>query len=228
VLSHDELVAAIAPGVTPRTFAGAPSLTLSIRQGRWTPPVTLQRPDLILFVLSGCLLHRRAGGSELLLERDLGQLGAEAGERWRGLSPQPAVVAVLSAGTIADLARVPGVAQALLQASRGQHERELDLRSIVGIYDVRERIVRFFGHLARHVGHPEGTATRIPLALEQKRIEEILFAGHTQATTAFRSLVSTGALAHDADGWLFDAAAVTSARRRVVNGNEFGPELVSG
>jgi hypothetical protein len=165
VLPFDELVAAIAPGVTARTGATARSLTLWIRQGRWTPPITLRRPDVMLFVLSGCLFHRRAAGADLLIEGDLAQLAADPDERWRGLSPRPTVVAVLSAATIADLARVPGVARALLQASHGQHEREVELRSIVGIYDVRERIARFFGHLAHHVGQPEGRVTRIPLAL---------------------------------------------------------------
>jgi hypothetical protein len=228
VLSLDALVAAIAPGVRPRTGIMARSLTVSIRQGRWTPPVALRRPDLMLFVLSGGLLHRRPAGADLLIARDLGQLAADPSERWRALSPRTTVVAVLTAATIADLVRVPGVAQALLQASRGQHERALELRSIVGIYDVRERIVRFFGHLARHVGQPEGTFIRIPLALEQKRIEEILAAGHTQATTAFRSLFRAGALAHDADGWLFDANADYKGRQRRGDTNEFGAELVSG
>jgi hypothetical protein len=231
-LSLDRLVAAIAPGLIAHTATAGRSLTLSIRQGRWTPPVTLQRPDLTLFVLSGCLLRSSPQGADLLLARDIGQVGTDARERWRGLSPRPAVVAVLSAATITDLARIPGLAHALLQASRDQHERDLELRAIVGVYDVRERIARFFAHLGRHVGHPEGAATRIPLRLEQKRIEEILFAGHTQATTAFRSLVRAGALTHDADGWLFNAEAARSCEHRrprpLVNANEFGAELVSG
>jgi hypothetical protein len=230
-LSLDRLVAAIAPGVSAHTVTTARSLTLSIRQGRWTPPVTLQRPDLMLFVLSGCLLRSGPAGADLLLARDIGQVGTDARERWRGLSPRPAVVAVLSAATITDLARIPGLAHALLQASRDQHERDLELRAIVGVYDVRDRIVRFFAHLARHVGQPEGAATRIPLRLEQKRIEEILFAGHTQATTAFRSLVRARALTHDADGWLFDADAAGRHEQRrphqLAGGNEFGAELVS-
>jgi hypothetical protein len=216
LLSLDALAAAIAPGFAAHTSTRPASLTLTVtvNQGRWTPPVTLQRADVTLLVLAGCLLRRSPHGADLLLERDIAQVGADARERWRGLSPRPAVVAVLSSATIADLARVPGLAQALLRASRDQHERDLELRAIVGIYDVRERIVQFFRHLARHVGRPEGAATRIPLRLEQKRIEELVAAGHTQATTAFRSLFRAGALTHDADGWLFD-----DARTAALNGS---------
>ena len=47
---------------------------------------------------------------------------------------------------------------------------------------------------------------RIPLPLEQKRIEEILSAGHTQATMAFRTLFAAGVLVHDAAGWRYDAS----------------------
>jgi hypothetical protein len=215
----DALAAAIAPGGAARRSPLSSSLMLSVSQGRWTPPVMLQHPDVTLFVLSGCLLRSRPSGADLLLARDIGHVGTDARERWRGLSPRPALVAVLSSATIADLARVPGLAHALLRASRDQHERDLELRSIVGVYDVRDRIVRFFGHLARHVGHAEGAATRIPLRLEQKRIEEILAAGHTQATTAFRSLVRAGALAHDADGWLFDPIAAGRARSLAPHGS---------
>jgi hypothetical protein len=190
----------------------------------------LRESGLLLLVLSGCLLRRRAGDASLFMARDLGHVGAEPDERWRALSSRPVVVAVLNAATIATLARVPGVAQALLHAFRDQHEREVELRSIVGTYDVRDRIVRFFGHLARHVGQPQGSITRIPLLLEQKRIEEILSAGHTQATTAFRSLVRSGALVYDSDGWLFDAtvaARVTPGRMATSHNGEFGAELVS-
>jgi hypothetical protein len=225
-LSLDNLVAHIAPGAGLKAN-GTPAFTLSIRRGKWTPPPMLRESGLLLLVLSGCLLRRRAGDSSLFIARDLGHVGAETDERWRALSSRPVVVAVLNAPTIATLARVPGVAEALLQAFRGQHEREVELRSIVGTYDVRERIVRFFGHLARHVGQPEGPVTRIPLLLEQKRIEEILAAGHTQATTAFRSLVRSGALTHDSDGWLFDASGVTPGGAAISHNGEFGAELVS-
>jgi hypothetical protein len=218
LLSLADLAAAIAPGVTLRTATTARSLTLSIPRGRWTPPEALLRPELTLLVLSGCLLYRGPGGADLLFERDIGQLGPSTSERWRGVFHRPTVVAVLTPETIADLARIPGVAQGLLRVAAEQHKREVELRSVVGIYDVRDRIVGFFEHLARHVGRPEGTTTRIPLALEQKRIEEILAAGHTQATTAFRSLVADRALLHDADGWLFDPKRVRHRTRFETNG----------
>jgi hypothetical protein len=180
----------------------------------------LRESGLLLPVLSGCLLRRRAGDSSLFIARELGRVGADADERWRALSSRPAVLAVLSAETIALIGRVPGVAEALLQAFRAQHDREIELRSIVGTYDVRERIVRFFSYVASHVGHPEGALTRIPLALDQKLIEGILSAGHTQATGAFRSLARSGALVREADGWLFDASPVTINQL-----GEFGAEL---
>jgi hypothetical protein len=61
--------------------------------------------------------------------------------------------------------------------------------------------------LARRLGEEVPGGVRIPLALKQKRIEEILSAGHTQATMAFRTLFAAGVLVHDAGGWRFDAAA---------------------
>jgi CRP-like cAMP-binding protein len=89
---------------------------------------------------------------------------------------------------------------ALLQ----QLELELELRAIVGIQRIEHRILAFFGLLARRLGREQAGGIRIPLALEQKRIEEILSAGHTQATTAFRALFAAGVLVHDAAGWRFD------------------------
>jgi CRP-like cAMP-binding protein len=89
---------------------------------------------------------------------------------------------------------------ALLQ----QLELELELRAIVGIQRIEQRILAFFGLLARRLGEEQPGGIRIPLALEQKRIEEILSAGHTQATMAFRALFAAGVLVHDAAGRRFD------------------------
>jgi hypothetical protein len=88
-----------------------------------------------------------------------------------------------------------------------QLELELELRSIVGIQRIEQRIVAFFGLLARRLGEQSTSGIRIPLSLQQKRIEEILSAGHTQATMAFRGLFAAGVLFHDARGWRFDPAA---------------------
>jgi hypothetical protein len=76
--------------------------------------------------------------------------------------------------------------------------------AIVGIQRIEHRILGFSGLLARRLGRQQSGGIRIPLALEQKRIEEILSAGHTQATTAFRALFAAGVLVHDAAGWRFD------------------------
>jgi hypothetical protein len=91
---------------------------------------------------------------------------------------------------------------ALLQ----QIELELELRAIVGIQRIEHRILAFFGLLARRLGRQQSGGIRIPLALalEQKRIEEILSAGHTQATMAVRALFAAGVLVHDAAGWRCD------------------------
>jgi hypothetical protein len=89
---------------------------------------------------------------------------------------------------------------ALLQ----QLELELELRAIVGIQRIEQRILAFFGVLARRLGEEQPRGIRIPLALEQKRIEEILSARHAQATMAFRALFAAGVLVHDAAGWRFD------------------------
>jgi hypothetical protein len=62
--------------------------------------------------------------------------------------------------------------------------------------------------LARRLGENVPGGVRIPLPLEQKRIEEILSAGHTQATMAFRALFAAGVLIHDAAGWRFDPSSV--------------------
>jgi CRP-like cAMP-binding protein len=153
-------------------------------------------------VVSGVILRTNGRLTDLLLPGDMSEIDPVATERWRVLSPDGAVILFLSPTTVADMAAVPGVTHALLRARSQQHERCLELRSIAGIYDIEDRILSFFAHLARHVGRPERTDTRIPLRLEQRRVEEILRAGHTQATTAFRSLFERGTLIHDADGWL--------------------------
>ncbi len=99
---------------------------------------------------------------------------------------------------------MPGAANALMHALLQQIELELELRAIVGIQRIEHRILAFFGLLARRLGRQQPGGIRIPLALEQKRIEEILSAGHTQATMAFRALFAAGVLVHDAAGWRFD------------------------
>jgi hypothetical protein len=164
----------------------------------------------MLFVVSGSLLRRSPSGVDLVLGRDIGQLGLGI-EAWEVLSPRGAVVAVLTADTIADVARVPGAAHSMLLAQYAQMQRGVELRAIVATYDVRKRIVRFFEYLARRVGRPEGAAMRIPLVLKQSRVEQLLGAGHTQANTAFRSLAQSGSLRHDAHGWLLFAAATERA-----------------
>jgi hypothetical protein len=50
--------------------------------------------------------------------------------------------------------------------------------------------------VARRLGRRQSGGIGIPLALEQKRIEEVLSAGHTQVTMAFRALFAAG--------WRFD------------------------
>jgi hypothetical protein len=205
-LSLDVLLAAIASSVHPDRPGpnGWPALWLP--PGRWTPAPTLYRTDLSLLVVSGALLRHTPLETEVLLPGDLSRPSFATAERWRVVSDAPALVGVLNANTVAALAAIPGVAHALLLAVRDQHERELQLRTIASRYDVRERIVRFFSHLASRVGRPEGDGIRIALALEQRRIEEIVGAGHTQGSTSFRALLDEGVLVRDAQGWrLFEA-----------------------
>jgi hypothetical protein len=200
-VSLQDLPITIAPSTAGATPNGAGLLALSLPAGRWTPPGAAYG-ELTLSLVSGVMLRTSGRLTDLLLPGDISEVDPVVTERWRVLSPDGAVILFLSAATVADMVAVPGVTQALLRARSRQHERALELRSIVGIYDVEERILSFFAHLARHVGRPERAATRIPLRLEQRRVEEILRAGHTQATTAFRLLFARGALVHDADGWL--------------------------
>jgi hypothetical protein len=185
---------------------------LRLPSGRWTPAPALYRTDLSLLVVSGALLRHAPLDTEVLLPGDLSRPGFATVERWRVLSDAPALVGVLNATTVAALAAIPGVAHALLLAVRNQHERGLQLRTIASRYDVRERIVRFFSHLASRVGRPEGDGIRIALALEQRRIEEIVGAGHTQASTSFRALLDDGVLVRDAQGWRFFEARWSPAR----------------
>jgi len=212
-LSLRELRATLAPAASGPLPAHRGFLALRLSSGRWVPPLA-EPSDLVIYVAAGALLRTRAPVVDLLLERDLSEVDLTSDERWKVLSPTPAVIALLPPDALAELGHVPGMMGGLLHAQRRQHERNLELRSIVGIYDVEARIAAFFRHLARHVGRPEGGATRIPLALEQRRVEEILCAGHTQATTAFRSLVRGGVLVHDAGGWLVGSSAPNTSARR--------------
>jgi hypothetical protein len=188
-----------------------------LQPGRWNPPELFARRGLILYPLSGAVLRSRPGAVDLLLAGDAVRLDVDGPVRWRVLSHEPARVALIGSSTIAALASIPGAAHALLNAMLRQVELELELRAIVGIQRIEERIVAFFRLLARRIGEPGADGVRIPLALEQKRIEEMLSAGHTQATMAFRALFRGGALGHDADGWLF-AEPVRDVNARVDSG----------
>lgn len=200
-LSWEDLPITLGPGSSQPTPGRADFLALSLPPGRWIPPVTA-RADFTVSVVSGALLRTTGHHTDLLLPGDMSEVDPVGAERWRVLSPSSSLILLLSPATVAEMTAVPGVTPALLSARSRQHERCIELRSIVGIYDIENRILSFFAHLARHVGRPDGAATRIPLKLEQRRVEEILSAGHTQATTAFRSLFQAGALIHDAAGWL--------------------------
>lgn len=199
-------------------------VALSLSPGRWTPPVAAQR-ELTVGVVSGALLRTRGQVHELLLQGDMSELDPTGADRWRVLSPSPAVITLLTAGIVAELAAVPGVTQALLRAWSRQRQRGAELRAIMGIYDIEDRIASFFAHLARHIGRSEATGTRIPLRLEQRRVEEILSAGHTQATAAFRSLFGSGVLVHDAAGWLVTSPLPgTTATRTCSAPNTISPD----
>ena len=166
----------------------------------------LARRGLVLYLLSGAVLRSRpdVGGRRVA---DARRRRDPDGRRGPGALAGPVLGArARRAGDAGDreaLAAIPGAAQALMLALLEQVELELELRSIVGIQRIEERIVAFFRLLARRVGQEASPGVRIPLALEQKRIEEILSAGHTQATMAFRALFGDGVLVHDAAGWLF-------------------------
>jgi hypothetical protein len=212
-LSFDDLRITLAPGTIGPPAGRAGCLALSLSPGRWAPPANVPR-NSTLSVVSGALLRTRGDVPDLLLPGDMSEVRSTDGDRWKVLSSSAAaLVVLLTPATVAELAAVPGATQALLRARSRQHERDIELRSIVGIYDIEDRILSFFAHLARHIGEPEGAATRIPLRLEQRRVEEILSAGHTQATTAFRSLFQAGTLVHDATGWLFRGALSNAAEQ---------------
>jgi hypothetical protein len=197
----DGLLAAL--GVEAPAPRGESLLTVWLAPGPWQPPVTLARRGVVLFVLSGALL-RSHGSVDLLLGGDAVRMNGEDGARWRVLPAQPVRLAIIGPHTVKALAEVPGAANALMHALLQQLELELELRAIVGIQRIEHRILAFFGLLARRLGRQQSGGIRIPLALEQKRIEEILSAGHTQATMAFRALFAAGVLVHDAAGWRFD------------------------
>lgn len=224
-LSLHDLVVAPAHGAA-GPLIGEPGLVaLWVRPGRWTPPIA-PHGDVTLSVLAGALMCTRGRVSDLLLEGDLAEVDPASDERWKVLSPSPALIAWLTSASLAELSEIPEVSRGLLLAQSRQHRRNLELRAITGIYDVEERIGEFFAHLARHIGRPEGNATRIPLALDQRRAERILSAGHTQATTAFRSLVHAGILARDAHGWLMTRSAPNTSPAQSCSGpNPFASAL---
>lgn len=186
-------------------------LALRIEPGRWIPPAMLERDSTALLVISGALLRTRLvdgqRASDLLLTRTAERMECPASVRWTVVSSVAAHVAILTPSTLAALAAVPGASATLFRMLLDRRALDLELRLIVGIQRVEVRIVRFFEHLARQIGEPEGAMVRIPLMIAQRRIEEILSAGHTQATSAFRSLFAAGVLTHDARGWLFAPTA---------------------
>ena len=189
---------------------GEALVTVWLAPGPWQPPGTLKRRGVVLFVLSGALLRSRRDAAErrveLLLAGDAIRMNGDDGALWRILPAQPVRLAVIGPRTVKALAGVPTAANALMHALLQQLELELELelRAVVGIQRIEQRILAFFGLLARRLGQQQPGGIRIPLALEQKRIEEILSAGHTQATMAFRALFAAGVLVHDAAGWRFD------------------------
>jgi hypothetical protein len=203
-------------GVDGSAPPGEGMLTAWLVPGDWEPPVMLARRGVVLFLLSGALLRtRHPRRVDLLLAGDAIRMDGNALAAWRVLSEQPALLAVVAPSTVTALAAVPGATHALMHALLRQIELELELRAIVGIQRIEQRIVGFFELLARRLGEEVPGGIRIPLALKQKRIEEILSAGHTQATMAFRALFAAGVLSHDARGWRFDPSSVPnlSARR---------------
>ena len=188
--------------------AGDALLTLELPPGRWVPPPMLVRADLSLFVLSGVLLASRPAPRgprvDLQFPSELVGLDTLPARRWQVISQHPARLAVVAATGLDSLGATPGGTVALLAAGQRQLERARDLHAIVGIQRIEERITAYFAFLAAQVGVPcDDGGIRIPLTLKQKRIEEILSAGHTQATMAFRVLFASGVLEQDGDGWRF-------------------------
>jgi hypothetical protein len=217
----DELLAVLEPRLAGSSGLPESMLALWLAPGRWEPPEMLARRGLVLYLLSGALLRRRTDVDghrvDLMLAGDAIRMDDEDAARWRVLSSEPARVALVTPATVTALSAIRGATQALMLALLEQLELELELRAIVGTQRIEERIVAFFRLLARRVGQDGAPGVRIPLALEQKRIEEILSAGHTQATMAFRALFRAGVLVHDAGGWLFDPAAWEPRRSSVPN-----------
>jgi hypothetical protein len=187
-----------------------PVIAVALEPGRWTPPDLFIRRGLVLFLVEGALMRRHRGSADLAFRGDAVPMADESA-RWRVLTSEPARVILVGPATASALGLIPGAAHALMTALVQQVERERELRETVGIQRIEDRIVAFFRLLARRAGVLTDHGVRIPLALEQKRIEEILSAGHTQATMAFRSLFAAGVLVHDAAGWLFRARDLSSA-----------------
>ena len=166
----DELLAAL--GVEEAAPPGEALLTVWIAPGPWKPPVTLARRGVVLFVLSGALLRSRRDAVErrvdLLLAGDAIRMNGEDGALWRALPAQPVRLAVVGPHTVKALAGVPGAANALMHALLQQLELELELRAVVGIQRIEQRIVAFFALLARRLGerrprrrpHPASRSSR--------------------------------------------------------------------
>lgn len=133
-LSLQDLPVTVPPSTAAATPRGPGFLALSLPPGRWAPPVTAHR-ELTLSLVSGVTLRTSGRLTDLLLPGDMSEIDPVATERWRVLSPDGAVILFLSPATVADMAAVPGVTHALLRARSRQHERCLELRSIVGTYD---------------------------------------------------------------------------------------------
>jgi hypothetical protein len=197
-----ELVSLLDPHVLAPPELHESVIAVALEPGRWTPPDLFIRRGLVLFLVEGALMRRYRGSVDIALRGDAIPMADESA-CWRVLTAGPARVILVGPATTGTLGQIPGGAHALMTALVQQVERERELRSVVGIQRIEDRIVAFFSLLARRVGLQADRGVRIPLELEQKRIEEILSAGHTQATMAFRTLFASGVLVHDAAGWLY-------------------------
>jgi hypothetical protein len=202
-----------------------PVIAVALAPGRWTPPDLFIRRGLVLFLVEGALMRRDRGSVDLAFRGDAIPMADESA-RWRVLTSEPARVILVGPATASALGLIPGAAHALMTALVQQVERERELRETVGIQRIEDRIVAFFRLLARRAGVLTDHGVRIPLALEQKRIEEILSAGHTQATMAFRTLFASGVLVHDAAGWLFAPELRSSVPNLRLNAIGAGPNSI--
>jgi hypothetical protein len=220
-----ELVSLLDPHVIAPPHLHEPVIAAALPPGRWTPPDLFVRRGLVLFLVDGALLRRHGGGGDLAFRGDAIPMADESA-RWRVLTPAPSRVILVGPATASALGQIPGASHALMTALVQQVERERELRAIVGIQRIEDRIAAFFSMLARRIGVDGDDGVRIPLALEQKRIEEILSAGHTQATMAFRALFASGALVHDAAGWVFRPADRSSVPNRALGVIGAGPNSI--